>query len=361
MSADRRNRVFVSYSHEDLPLVEPVVAILQGIADVLWDQTFRYGQGFHRQIELYIAHAHAFVPVVTAASASRGWVHQEIGFAMAHNIPFLPIAVGPDALPGEMIQSIHAIRVPEATPEACRRIVGEQFTAAVLENLVADYEDPERALYQCARETEDRARLLVEYCREVRRLNRFGMVRQAGALTSFHIPREPLLHPTWVKRFGPNHPRSRHHCTWQRKERLAFDEHARGAGFKLIINPTLTYEDYGPEARRVRIQWLLRFLKANDEFPNGYIVTDPCQQVEKSTTIIGDWFTAEAVSAAIGRGYRHTIFTRHAPTVMAAADEFDQEFESLLKPGWTLENCRQKTIEELEALLDSLGGPVVFA
>jgi len=79
---------------------------------------------------------------------------------------------------------------------------------------------------------------------------------------------------------------------------------------------------------------------------------------EKSTTIVGNWFTAEAVSAAIGKGYRHTIFTRHAPSVKNAMEEFDEEFSALLKTGWTLENCRMKTIDVLEALLDSLGGPV---
>ena len=130
--------------------------------------------------------------------------------------------------------------------------------------------------------TEDRARLLVSYCRDVRRLDRFGLVRQAGALSSFHIP-------------------------------------------------------------------------------NGFVVMDPAQHVEKSTTIVGDWFTAEAVSAAVGKGYRHTIFTRHAPTVRAALDEFDEEFNSLLQPGWTLENCRAKTIEALETLLAELGGPVGMA
>jgi hypothetical protein len=361
MKENRKYRVFVSYSHDDLLLVEPLVQVLGDVADVLWDKTFSYGHGFHRQIELYIAHSHAFVPVVTAQSNARGWVHQEIGFAMARNIPVLPIAIGPDALPGEMIQSIQAIRVPQASADECVRVVGELFTQNVLENLVADYEDPEQGLYQCARETEDRARLLVSYCRDVKRLNRFGMVRQAGALSSFHVPNEPMRHPIWRKRYGKKDPASRHHCRWQRLERMALEAHARAAGFKVIVNPEITYEAFGPEARRVRIDWLLKFLRSTMDVNPGYMVIDRSQHPEKSTTIVGDWFAAEAVSAAIGKGYRHTIFTRHAPTVRATMDEFDDEFNSLLVNGLTMDNCREKTIAELEKLLAELGGPVAMS
>jgi hypothetical protein len=350
-------RVFVSYSHADLELVEPIVEVLGNVADVLWDKTFAYGHGFHRQIELYIAHSHAFLPVVTQKSTSRGWVHQEIGYAMALNIPVLPIAIGPDALPTDMIQSLQAIRVIDPTPQECRRIVAEELTHTVLENLVADYEDPEQGLYQCARETEDRARLLVQYCRDVRKLNRHGTVRQAGALSSFHIPREPLRHPVWHLRYGEKHRPSQHHCKWLRSERLALEQHAAEAGCKLIVNPEVSYELYGAEARRVRLEWLLEFLRATE---NALAVLDPTQHVEKSTTLVGDWFAAEAVSAAIAKGYRHTIFTRHAPTVRATQEEFDDEFDSLLTNGWTMENCRAKTVEVLDQLLTKLGGPVVM-
>ena len=353
-----RYRVFVSYSHADLGLVEPIVEILSNVADVLWDKTFAYGHGFHRQIELYIAHSHAFLPVVTQKSTSGGWVHQEIGFAMALNIPVLPIAIGPDALPAEMIQSLQAIRVIEPTPKDCQRVVGMELTHTVLENLVADYDNPEQGLYQCARETEDRARLMAQYCRDVRRLNRYGTVRQAGALSSFHIPREPLRHPVWRLRYGDKHRPSQHHCKWLRSERLALEQHAAEAGCKLIVNPDMSYELYGAEARRVRLEWLLKFLRADE---NAFAAIDPTQHMEKSTTIVGDWFAAEAVSAAMAKGYRHTIFTRHAPTVRATQEEFDDEFDSLLTNGWTMENCRGKTIDELERLLTELGGPVTMS
>jgi len=51
--------------------------------------------------------------------------------------------------------------------------------------------------------------------------------------------------------------------------------------------------------------------------------------IEKNVTIVGDWFFAESVSAALGEGYKHTIFTRHAPSIRSRIEAFDQEFEDL--------------------------------
>lgn len=53
----------------------------------VWDRSFSFGYGFHEQIENYIAHAHVFIPVITAESNKRGWVHQEIGYAKALHVP----------------------------------------------------------------------------------------------------------------------------------------------------------------------------------------------------------------------------------------------------------------------------------
>jgi len=47
-------------------------------------------------------------------------------------------------------------------------------------------------------------------------------------------------------------------------------------------------------------------------------------------TLVGNWFSAESVSAVIGKGYLQTIFTRHAPTLVEKARYFDEEFQDLL-------------------------------
>ena len=83
-------RVFISYSHDDLPLVRTLTGILKSFAEPMWDENFLYGHGFHDQIRMFIAHSHVFLPVITESSSRRGWVHQEIGYAMGMRVPIIP-------------------------------------------------------------------------------------------------------------------------------------------------------------------------------------------------------------------------------------------------------------------------------
>ena len=74
-----------------------------------------------------------------------------------------------------------------------------------------------------------------------------------------------------------------------------------------------------------------------------------------SLTIVGDWFVAESVSAEIGRGYRQTIFTRHAPTINTRIELFDEEFDALLKrKEIRAEDSTKHAIEEIEAIIQEL-------
>jgi hypothetical protein len=67
------------------------------------------------------------------------------------------------------------------------------------------------------------------------------------------------------------------------------------------------------------------------------------------TTLVGDWFLAMTVSAKQGGGYLQTIFTRHAPSMQARIEAFDEEFEYLLKDSrWTAEYSRENAIRYLD-------------
>ncbi len=81
-------RVFISYSHQDAVLAEKIVkAIIANGMTPMWDKNFQFGFGFHQMIKTFISHSHVFLPIITESSNSRGWVHQEIGYAVALNIP----------------------------------------------------------------------------------------------------------------------------------------------------------------------------------------------------------------------------------------------------------------------------------
>ena len=302
----------------------------------MWDRNFAFGQGFHEQIRLFIAHAHVFMPVITKESDARKWVHQEIGYAMALRIPVLPIAVG--HWPGEMLQQIHAISIAAdrlgdlaetLTDDVVGRLIKTQSTAA--------------ALYTCADFPDTRARMLAEHAEDVLALGYHGMVRQKGGLSSFHIPVSTIGHKDWKVRYGKL-PRSDEHCLGQRREHLVLGEHAKVAGCRLIINPTLKYKEYGSKARRCRLRCLREFLE-NTTDDRCQVALKPSMDHLESLTLVGDWFAAQARSAKVGKGYYQTTFTRYAPTVIEKLLEFDDEFTELVKG--CPENSRRAAIEAI--------------
>lgn len=335
---ERTYRVFISYSHQDVDIVRVLEQILRRNGfDPMWDQNFAFGQGFHDQIRNFIAHAHAFLPVLTETSDRRKWVHQEIGYAMALNVPVLPVAIGPpetEALPGEMIQHLHAIRIvseegsPGRLSGANRKMLRQILTVEAIERLVERSVDPHRVPFACADYQETRAAMMAQHADDVRALGRFGAVRQKGALSSFHIPTETIGHRVWLDRYG-GVDRGDEHCRLQRRERLALTRHAGAAGCRLIIDPSIKFERWGEEARLVRLRGLLSFLRTMPD-DRCQVAISPQGGRGWSVTYVGNWFAAESRSAVIGKGYYQTIFTRHAPWVTERIADFDAEFNELL-------------------------------
>ncbi|MBN1418048.1 MAG: hypothetical protein JXP34_04690 [Planctomycetes bacterium] len=85
---------------------------------------------------------------------------------------------------------------------------------------------------------------------------------------------------------------------------------------------------------------------------------------EGSLTIIGDWFVAESRVPRPG-GYRQTIFSWHAPTVLRAVRRFDEQFDALYarreSPGRSSRDAAvariQQEIDKLSYETDSCGTP----
>jgi hypothetical protein len=347
ISENRKYRFFISYSHQDHDLVLKIAEILGDNGFIpMWDRDFRYGEGFHEQIKNFIAHAHVFLPVITPTSDERKWVHQEIGYAMALNIPMLPVAMG--RLPGEMLQQIHAVQLGDDIDELKKHLSRERIS-----NFVQRYSHSANALYQCADYPAKRAEMIAIYCREVKALGVYDLFRQKGALSSLHIPEKTITHAVWKARYG-GRDRGPDHCNLQREERLAVDEHVRSFGCKLIINPYIDYKEYGESARIVRLECLLEFLESMPD-SKCQITINPDMDHDQSLTILGDWFLAESVSARIGEGFRQTIFTRHAPSMLSKIKIFDQEFKELLDAlGWTAETSRIRAITTIQEIIADL-------
>ncbi len=341
-----RYRVFVSYSHEDKEYAKMIVEVLnENNLWPMWDEDILPGVGFSGEIKNYIAHSHVFMPFITSNSAKRNWVHQEIGFATALNVPVLPLTK--DINPGELLHEIQAIRFTDNPDELKAKLANRVFRT-----VVANSQRNSQALYFCAEYQEERTRMMIDYAERVLTLGFTGHVRQKGGLSSFHIPNKHISHQDWKDRYGPQYREP--HCELQLKERQVLQEHMEAEGCSIIVDPTLNYDHYGPKAKAARIRTLINFLEsAGDERVNIVVANDTLG--EDHVTIVGDWFVAEAVSAKIGKGYRHTIFTRHAPSIRTRVDRFDYELAHRLEEQHiTGQDSRQVAIEKLEKTLSEL-------
>jgi hypothetical protein len=343
---ENKIRVFISYSHGDKDFVDRMVAFLEDKCKikVIWDENLSAGTGFPDQIKDSIASAHIFMPLLTEESFKRGWVHQEIGYAMALNIPVLPVTTE-DSGPGGMLQIIHAVKIDKNIENLQHHLNYRTFETLLKNSASAP-------IFLCAHLPEERTKMITEYSDKISNMGEFGTVRQKGGLSSFHIPDDHILKPVWTERYVPEF-RNEYHKRLQRNERLALDKHAKLAGFKIIISPDYVIHGRDKRAICARIETLIAFLRNTS--------CDPCivamQDKETSTeslTIVGDWFLAESVSFRKGDGFTNTFFTRDAFEIARRTEDFESELQELLDSnGWTADNSREKAIERLSALLEN--------
>jgi hypothetical protein len=345
-----RFRIFISYANEDRHLAVKLDDALRGLGiDSLWDKDILPGTQFTDAIKGLISYAHLFMPLITGNSQKRPWVHQETGYAMALNIPVLPVAV--NTLPAEMISQLQAISINEDGSDLVEKLSGVSFEKVV-------FPPPQKppTTVEIADWPEVRTELMARYANLVMELGAHGRVRQRGALSSFSIPNKHIDHPDWKAREGV-HPRSRYYITLLREERRALEKHARERGCSLIIDPTIDFSKLGPTVTRARVGTLLDFLKemANERDKEKVQVVITPQAREGHLTILGDWFVAESLTPRRGEGYKQTIFSWHAPTVLRWVRKFDQELEELQRHvGWPAGASLGRAVEEIEKILAAL-------
>jgi len=341
---ENKIRVFISYSHQNRSFAEKLVSVLKAYIDVIWDKDLIAGSGFHEQIKDSIASAHVFMPLITNESSERGWVHQEIGYAMALNIPILPVTTE-NLDPGGMLQLLHAVKLDEKA-ENLEQLLNHYTFRTLLRN------SNTIPLYQCAHMPEERTRMIIEYANKISGMDKFGLVRQKGGLNSFHIPGECILKPVWTERYFPDE-KSEYHKRLQRNERLALEKHAEKEGCKLIITPDYAIRNRHKRSATARIETLISFLNKAD---SKTVVAFQNKELEKqSLTIVGDWFLAESVSFKTGDGFTNTFFTRDTAEIARRIEDFECELQDLLEQsGWKVENSCSMAIDELNSILKEL-------
>jgi len=337
-------RVFISYSHQDKELVNRLENYLENECEVnvIWDENLAAGSGFHEQIRDSIASAHIFMPLITKESSQRGWVHQEIGYAMALNIPVLPVTTE-NLDPGGMLQIIHAVKIDEKV-ENLSMFFNKRTFEVLLKNTAST------PIFLCAHLPEERTRMITEYSDKISNIGEYGIVRQKGGLSSFHIPDDCILKPIWIERYLPE-IKSEYHKRLQRGERIALEKHSQKTGYKIIISPDYVVKGRDSRAVAARLETLIRFLEKSTVIPSVVAIQNE-ETARESLTIVGDWFMAESVSFKKGDGFTNTFFTRDNFEIGRRTEDFECELQELLEhKNWTPENSREKAIEELNQLL----------
>jgi hypothetical protein len=338
-------RIFISYSHEDRDLVKEVVRVLKSLKlEPVWDKDIRPGVPFTETIKGLIAHAHIFMPLITENSQSRPWVHQETGYAMALNIPVLPVAIG--NLPGEMIAQLQAIKVESDLIDLKKRLLETN-----IERLVFPSPTTVHSGVVVAELPEKRTELIANYAIWLIEQGKFGKLRQRGALSSFCIPDVSIDDPIWRLRDGIN-PRSDYYHQLQREERRALELHARRSGCLLVIDPTIDFSTRGPKSTWARLSILLEFLKSITDDKVKVVMSRSAR--EESLTIVGDWFEAYSLVPR-SEGYRQTVFSWHAPTVLNSIKKFDNHVSDLYEKSGMEANASRKTaIKTIEEIISGL-------
>ena len=163
-------RVFISYSRKDKEFVSNLVSILEqdGIM-VLWTEKLATGSAYVEELKVFIEHAHIFIPVITKSSSTRGWVHQEIGYAIALHIPVFPVLIG-DVKPIGLIESLQAVKL-NSNDQDIKGKLSCRLLKAMLKK-----EPPLPAFYQRAAQVEERADLMKLFSDKVAGMEKFGLV-----------------------------------------------------------------------------------------------------------------------------------------------------------------------------------------
>ena len=231
-----------------------------------------------------------------------------------------------------MIAQLQAIKVNATLSDLVQHL-----ELATIERLVCPQPSAPTEMIQIAEWPEQRTQWLADCAKRVMDLDHTGLFRQRGALSSFCIPDADISDNVWNRREGSNR-RSDYYRHLQREERRALEWHARKAGCRLIVDPSLRFKNRGLDQTVVRLETLLAFLESVKGF-EVEIVLSP-QALEGSLTLVGDWFVAESLVPRPG-GYLQTVFNWHSPTVSLWTRRFDQLFSDL---------CREQKLNPAESL-----------
>jgi hypothetical protein len=349
-------RIFISYARPDHEKAGKIAAALteNGLTPLWDDENLDPGEQFIEKIKALIANSHVFLTLLTDASFARPWVHEEIGYALALNVPVIPVifrtdSISPekDCLPSAMIQYLEVLQVSRDDQK-----LREELSKNYFQGIIKRYSNSKLALFQRANSENESATMISNYAKDITKISSgaAGYVRQSGGLSSFQIPNQPIDNPVWQMWSG-NQKNNRDTFSSLQEERTALEYHANVKGCKLIINPYFKQDNLDRRSAIIRLRILIEFLQNVDA---QVAVDEDLEEENPKLTIVGDWFSAEKVLDS-GTNGEQTLFTRHAPSNQEKIKKFDEEFcRQLARHNWTAANSKDQAINLLQRIRNQL-------
>lgn len=360
-------RVFISYAREDRKLATALVGFCQrrGLVN-MWDQAIQPGRPFTQEIKFLISCSHIFLPLLTGASANRPWVHQETGYAVAQDVPVLPVAIE-NEVPQGMIEEIQALVTN-------RKLVGlsRHFSQGTLLDLVLSHAAPRQPYLSCVRDRRTRSEYIAQCAKKLQSLLRqraycrsIGRVCEQAALSSFSIPDKPPEGnqiAMWEDYEGKVE-RTTPYREALFEQRKALEYFARRYGCDLVVSPCIKLKQKGLAARRTRLRVLKRFLE-NRNFKDVRVRV--LKNVKRTNVlIVGDWFIVKSRSRGQRVGYEESYVSWHAPHVLKELMAFRRSYFRLRGPPKSggqcshLNSCsrqrsRSSAITRIQRILSSM-------
>ena len=241
-------RIFISYARPDHDKAEKIAKALSenGLTPLWDDENLDPGEQFIEKIKALIANSHIFLTLLTEASAARPWVHEEIGYALALNVPVIPvifrkvsISDGKDFLPTAMIQYLEVLQVSEKEEE-----LKEELSQKYFQGILKRYINSNLSLFQRVNSANESSTMIANCARDITKISNgaAGYVRQSGGLSSFRIPNQPIDNIVWQIWSG-DQKNNRDTFSCLQDERVALEYHAKAKGCRLIINPYFKQKD----------------------------------------------------------------------------------------------------------------------
>lgn len=315
-------RFFLSYRREEQRFAQQVSKFLQSAGhEAITDINLPTGKDFWQEIQKSIQRVHFFIPVLTPITWESVSVQQEIGYALASNVPVLPIVIGKVPKRLGMITQVQAVVI---SPKNRCKELKSKLGNKNLEILLRQAQERLTAVFRCDGDDRVKANLIAESANELLANSQSGKIMQRSTLTSFSLPMR--MHDQYWQGI-----KDRNDFFWfVLDERKALQEFADREGCDLIIDPCYAQPGYRVDIQCAKLYTLRKFLRRNVDNDKFRVIVDRFERSE-SEIIIGNHWMAHSAAVATMETERETISTWHAPTIWRCYKGFQDEFQTIFK------------------------------